>query len=1200
MASETIDIRGPDNNIYRFPAGTPTDVINGAMRKRFGGAGEAPSRPALPVAPQETDSERLARLREEAMFPGVSVDPFGRPLDMGQQRRFEETSIRNRLAKQQQIEQAVAAAGRELGAPVQIGEAPFRAQMGAGFGLESSRPLEQMMPGMEFRTIEGEGPLRGQQVFRPAGSQEPFTTAKPPGFASITQAGAALPGLMPGMVGGGVGAALGTVLSPFLPAGGSLIGAGLGTAGGEVARQAIGRQIVGLSPLPPGMTEEQAIARGLLPARGAATREQVQAVVSEGLLGAMSQGLANAISGTIGGIRRLGVNPSIDPEQFRAGMQAIRGMLAETLGPEEAARAMQRMSAPDMAAAMEQGAVLQAQADRLRLAGKGDAFRAAEAEKERYLRDLSRRLLGVGPEPAPGMTALGQTVAAAAPEIPPIPSAPLSREAEIAALRSSGEQKLQSGGLAAVQELTQGMPAATGAGATQAAQTVAAAAPRGTQAVAGVAVNPEQAAMGAAQRADIALARTKATEPISARFENTMAQFGQEEIAPESLAAVAQKFKERLANRLFPSVSPEDQSLVNNFFARAQREVPGEAGAVQDLLSSFETVQGVSPGAVAKELAPRTLEQLRQDSTNLKAALRNANKGKYDADVKMLNEFIGALDDDILRLIEKAGGRGAREDYQQAVNAWKSEMDLFERTGRMRAVQGLRAGGQQVVSDERVAGQVFANPDQSSAVREALTRLPIEDQPAAIERVKSTLRWEIVRRAAPGTGEDVSPQAVGSFIRNNDAVLRPWFSDAELQQIQQQASAIANVRRAMGVRADQDAGQWFDKSFWNASPENVRTIFSQIRANLPATGANSAQQTIETLQNLTRQKIYSTYTGRGELGEQVFNSQKFFQDFMDDTQTRQFYREVFGPGFEARGAALAEKLSDAALAANGQVNSLRTLALTEKAAAENAARLRSPIAEAAGAAREMLRVGEGKFNPTAWADKLWSEGNAQNIAQITGFLRDRSPESVAALRNLTMRRIFYEITLRNPKLMKDSPTSLATRNMVDTDAVMDLVNDQKRREWLVALFRDPGDTPLQAAEKAYGQVDKILTTVSLLKPDQARAILTNATDPALVSIETMRRMRNVIFGPLNPKSRIATRFMEWSSDGLRNKAADALLDPEKFLALQRNLPPTPPSRRAAYGILAQPAAAPFVPDTAIKAVSDMHQRVRELFSEEQQ
>jgi len=72
----------------------------------------------------------------------------------------------------------------------------------------------------------------------------------------------------------------------------------------------------------------------------------------------------------------------------------------------------------------------------------------------------------------------------------------------------------------------------------------------------------------------------------------------------------------------------------------------------------------------------------------------------------------------------------------------------------------------------------------------------------------------------------------------------------------------------------------------------------------------------------------------------------------------------------------------------------------------------------------------------------------------------------------------------------------------------------------------------------------------MMKPDQAKVILTQNTDPALLSIEQARRIRNVVLGPLNHKSRVATRFLEYASDRVKQKTAEALLSPQNFIALQ--------------------------------------------------
>lgn len=1144
---------------------------------------EAPPPATAPAAQQETPEARRDRLRSAAMGAAFEpMDTFGRPPEAsptlfgipGSREQIAATE-EARIAERKRVVEGLAnlrpaidAATRELGAPVQIGQAPFRAQVGASFSPSGTvaRPFEQLMPDYEFRTISTPGPLQGQQVYRRKGSNDPFTTVENPLLATGREVAAAVPGMAPGLVLGAAGGIAGTILERAGFPRGGIIGAGFGTGAGEAVRQTIGRRGFGINPLPPGMTEEQAVQQGLMERAGGLTRAEASGIVTEGIIGSAAQGIGNAITGLVKAFRRAGT-ARIDPDQYAANMEVIRKALANAVGPDEADRALQRVTAADMAASMEQGAVLEAQVERLRRSGQGDAFRRAEAEKERYLVKLARKLLNADERQTQNLTSLGQAVQRAAPEVPPETPLPPDRAAVLQQAEATREQQMQRMGVSALEELTRGRAATSE---RRVGETVAGTAPRGGQAIPGARISPDSLEAAQVIREGVDAARENTLRPLSAQFENVYAAVGDTPQTPDNVLAVAERYRERLARRLFPTIDPEADPIIQSVFNRA-------FGAPGYYLDEFDNLVETPP-----ELLPRTLRQLREDSSNLKEALRRANKGTWNGEVGMLNDFIKAIDEDIITLVRKAGGEQLAEEYRGAINGYREAMDLFQRSGKLKDIQALKAGGAEVVGDERVAGTIFAGADNSRAVREAFDALEPAQRDQAIETVRSTLRWEIARRAAPGTGEDISPQSMANVLRDNEQILSSWFTPAELQTMQTQAAQINRARRAMGVKADQDFGDWFDNAFAEARPENIARIYDSIRRALPATGPDSAEETINTLRSLTQQRIYQRYAKRDENGQLVINAQKFWSDHLDDPKIASHYAAVFGPSYSARARQLAQNLSDFANNTSQNITALRNTITTESAQARAAAALRKPIAEAAEKTREMLGVGGGKFNATAWAEARWNEADVDNIAQIVRYLGAKDPAALEAFRNLMKNKLLREVLVREP-VAKLAATDIASQNSISTDKLLQIVTDPARREWLTALFGSPS--------KAYGQLEKMLITVSMLRPDQAKVILTQTTDPSLVSLEQFRRARNVIFGPLNPKSRIATRVMEWGGDRLRERAAEALIRPEKFLEMQAALRPTSLKAVAGSQLILQEPVRYLVPEGTADAI----QKMRDFF-----
>ena len=166
MDGQTINIKGPDNNIYRFPAGTSTDVIRGAMQKRFGAAQQA----GQAFAPREIEQPQ----------PGASpLDLLPPPYSLGTKPSEERAALagdveRRRLQGEMQL--------RSAGA--QVGEAPLQARIESGLGMSRLSGYRAAL-GRDFdvKEIETEGPYKGEIVFRRKG-EPTFQTVRDPEFLS--------------------------------------------------------------------------------------------------------------------------------------------------------------------------------------------------------------------------------------------------------------------------------------------------------------------------------------------------------------------------------------------------------------------------------------------------------------------------------------------------------------------------------------------------------------------------------------------------------------------------------------------------------------------------------------------------------------------------------------------------------------------------------------------------------------------------------------------------------------------------------------------------------------------------------------------------------------------------------------------------------------------------------------------------------
>jgi hypothetical protein len=1087
----------------------------------------------FPEAPQQQPAfqEAADARRRQRIIPDPTAAEFALP-----QQEFENPAL---LA----AEPYIANEEKRLNAPIVIGEAPFKAQLGAAFGMPGSKPVQQMMPGYEFEVFQGEGPLKGKLLFRPEGGKGPWTTVESP-TSTIRGAVSTGAGMTPATVLGGGGAAGGLMFSKVTgaPGAGVVLGA-MGTAAGERIRQKIGESVFGLNPAGPNA-----------PVPTDLTPEQVRSINTEVALSAAGTAVGALIGKTILMFRGAGRLPQFDEKTYTQLRSEIATKLEELLGPEEAKIAMSKMNAADIASATRSGGILQAQIDRLKTSGtvSGEQLAQLELEKEIYLRDLGNKLLSGAATREVSPTEVGEAVLKYAPEVPPGQGAAAGGgRAQVAALEAENKERFQRAGVRAMEDLTEGRTTPLPGATAQIGEEVRAVAPRGVEVTGTARVITPDTALPAVREAWVRESdalRARASEP----FRALEARVANEAVEPTSLAEVASRYRDRLERRLFPRLSEEDQPVVNNFFARAFGE-PAEEGAEGALL-------------------PRTYEALRDDVSNLKAAIRRTDKGFAAGDVRMLRDFVDAAEADIARLLQRSGGRELVGQYNAARTAFREAMDVIERSGASK-FGARRPGGVDAVPDEKIATEIFRSPQASA---DASRMFQGEQNREVRETIKSTLLWELQRRAAPGEGGDVSVSALQNAIRDNETILANWFTPDEIRGLASRALEIRRVRRAMGVADDADMGNWFDTKFWSATPDRADEILNRIRSS--SSGEEGAR-TIEMLRGMAKQKIYNEFVSYDEAGQKAFDGKKFFND-MNDPQRQQWYNAVLGPEFAARTRSYVDGLTEMATNFASTANNLRKTVTSQEAVEKNANRVAGMLRDSNRRQRAILGFSGDVPNPTKWLDNRWNETNAVNMKQIMSTVSDDEAE---AIRNLTLNKIWREITTRRTGTMKESATARQA-TAIDENKLVELISDPGRKEWLVAVFGSP--------EAAYKKLDTLAYVTALLKPDQAKIILTQVTDPALISIEQLRRTRNVLLSPLSKQSRRWTGALEWASDRLRDRAAEALISPDKFLELQRAGRLTFP-KAVGMSVGGQSAVQYFYPDDLNAAMSDIRNSFRE-------
>jgi hypothetical protein len=519
MDGQTIDIKGPDNNIYRFPAGTSTDVIRGAMQNRFGStqqAGQAAApreieQPQPGASPQDLAIASKQDLRAEAMFPGASVDPFGRPLDMGLERQAEDARIRERQVYRQAGEQQLRQGN------IRIGEAPLQARIESGLGMSRLSGYRAALgPDFEVKEIETEGPYKGEIVFRRKGEptfqtvRDPEALGKPMDFAARARdiqsvQKTAVPELL-GTAGAMAAAALPEGMVPLLgPIARTALGAFGGRMFGETQRLKEGQSKGIVSPDDPVIIEAAKLGmeQGLWEAGGVAALSLFRALAGRGIP-------------DMQGITQRDMQDALARIRLKVGDE---GAKLATVG--DVLAEMGRTNAANLFKSVEEKIARTARAPSNR------EFAERMAQKEQF---VGGRLAGELPEgtarPGVDVEQLGRQVEAAAPGI-----------------EEFTQQAQQIGGRPGV-------------------------APRE------LATSIQETALAAEKAAQA---------PIQAGYKAIEAQVGGSQAPATATGELAEKLRAGYQTRLFPNLSSDSRSAVNSAVDRLYETVPDPADPTKEI-----------------------------------------------------------------------------------------------------------------------------------------------------------------------------------------------------------------------------------------------------------------------------------------------------------------------------------------------------------------------------------------------------------------------------------------------------------------------------------------------------------------------------------------------------------------------------------------------------------------------------------------
>lgn len=182
-----------------------------------------------------------------------------------------------------------------------------------------------------------------------------------------------------------------------------------------------------------------------------------------------------------------------------------------------------------------------------------------------------------------------------------------------------------------------------------------------------------------------------------------------------------------------------------------------------------------------------------------------------------------------------------------------------------------------------------------------------------------------------------------------------------------------------------------------------------------------------------------------------------------------------------------------------------------------------------------------------WFDSFWKDANDKNAQIVMDRLRQLDPQTALAVQGMTRQRIFDMITVEGKE---------ATGRTMDPARFEKFIAEPGRAEWLARVM-DPGlGSRLRAINEA----------VRTLIPASQRVNLGAGGSGADTVFAGLKKAGRLGLGILSREARIYNSLLGLAEDRVRRRAAEALLDPQRFAALVRAGRESPGGRMSAVAL----------------------------------
>ncbi len=818
---------------------------------------------SAPIAEQQLPQELQRRTFEQMMAAPQPQEPV-----MRQMPSLQDIPIGPEFQEADPIETEI----KRLG--LQIGELPVGQQMRSGTGLSEFDAYKNILgPTTEVRKIQ-EGPLKDTIIYRRPGEEKFTTVTDPRRGASLGRAAKGAVEFAPGI--GGIagslgGAALGSALGPGAATAGTIVGAGLLGGLAEATRLAAGVETGAIRLDEKTTPRELAVRAGLvggLEALGAAG-------------GLMAMRAIKAI------FMRAGLPDPGPVEEIVQEVNRRREILRRTgsIDPAEAELLSQQMTTGRLAGETPVGRELLATEQYLERQ-QGPAGRSL-AERTKQIEDTLGRL-----QEAP--RALGARGAAVPESGQFVPPSELGRQVETVApdaMRST----------MARMEATAVPPAAT--------SRVTGAPAQPTQAF----IDPSDVQTSEQLRGALETLERNMTRVAGNAIESAKQRgLDLESLAPTTISRLNKEVERIQANLAQPLNEPTKRA-VDSILNRLTPKAPE--------LSPESAVLRESMG-----MGPPQAEPVRVNYNNIEATLRVIRE-EEDAFLRSAGGE-RTVNQSVLRGIKKAliadrnealrqlpDGERIVTDLTAAEKAYAQVKQQFWEGGIRRFISTNSTGGD-TIADEVFAKQLLRNPEAAAQIARVF-----ETYGATNERelIRSTLRWDMARAAGAWTAkrsQDVNVEALNTYIRNNGGVLRNFFSEKELRDMNRIAGWSQGVRRVLGVKDGQDPSKWFTSFYNDGNPTQASEVMKRLRrfdANNP--GSNLT----ETVQAYVKNRIMTEASTAKPDGTRVVDAEKVLDILEKGDRSRyEWFAKVVDKDFPERLRQLANSMQIARPAAAGK------------------------------------------------------------------------------------------------------------------------------------------------------------------------------------------------------------------------------------------------------------------------------------------